>query len=210
MKSILSLCDLSGSWSLPYVEAGYEVVQVDVLHPSGCRKVAPNVWRVGCDLLDVTQQTWYRGLPFHGVLAAPPCTCFCRPAARWWARQDAEGKTDRDVALIRRCLDLCQTATAWWALENPPGRAPKLIPELGRPAWQFHPWHYGDPWRKQTYIWGTAVKPPPTVTTEPPRLTYRTPNGRLQGRISRMSSSWQNQRSETPAGFARAFCLANP
>ena len=30
MKRILSLYDYSGNWSLPYREAGYEVVQVDL------------------------------------------------------------------------------------------------------------------------------------------------------------------------------------
>lgn len=30
MRKILSLCDYSGSWSQPYRDAGYEVIQVDL------------------------------------------------------------------------------------------------------------------------------------------------------------------------------------
>ncbi len=32
-RLILSLCDYSGSWSAPYVEAGYRVVRVDLVAP---------------------------------------------------------------------------------------------------------------------------------------------------------------------------------
>jgi len=142
------------------------------------------------------------------VLAAPPCTSFCRPAARWWARQDSDGSTVRDVAVFRACLRICRMASSWWALENPPGRHRKLMPELGAPSWQWQPWQYGDPWGKQTYIWGTAKQPPITAPVKP-EPTRQTPNGKWQGRIAFMSSSWKRQREQTPAGFAKAFFEVN-
>lgn len=189
-KLIVSLCDYSGVWSEPYVRAGYDVIRVDLKH--------------GVDVL-----TFEHPRQPHGVMAAPPCTCFCRPSARWWARQDAAGDTERNVKVMRACLRLCSQASAWWAMENPPGRHQRLIPELGRPAWQYQPWEYGDAWGKQTYIWGTARKPP-VVSPVSPEPTRRTPNGKTQGRIAFMSSSWQAKREQTPAGFARAFYEANP
>jgi hypothetical protein len=190
MKILLSLCDFSGVWSQAYRNTGWKVVQVDI----------------ALNEMDVI--TYVPDFTPDAVLAAPPCTCFCRPAARWWARQDADGSTTRDVAVFRACLRLCTLATDWWALENPPGRHRKLIPELGAPAWQFQPWEYGDPWVKQTYIWGTARKP---AVTNPvtPWPTRRTPNGHTQGRIAFMSSSWKQQREQTPAGFAKAFFNTN-
>lgn len=191
MPTLLSLCDRSGVWSKPYHDAGWHVIQVDLA--------------LGTDVLTFDVRGW---VP-DAVLAAPPCTCFCRPAARWWARQDADGSTARDIAVFSRCLEICKLAGSWWALENPPGRHRKLIPDLGSPAWQYHPYEYDDPWGKQTYIWGTAVKPPPIPGAVRPQLTYRTPNGRTQGMIARMSSSWKQQREQTPAGFARAFFEAN-
>lgn len=203
-KLILSLCDITGEWSRPYAKKGYEVVMVDVQHPSGERRIGDHLWTVGADLT-----RWDFPWTPHGVLAAPPCTCFCRPAARWWSRQDASGQTANDVRLMIQCLRLCRTARAWWALENPPGRHRDLVPELGKPSWQFQPWEYGDPWGKQTYIWGTAKKP---RVLEPvaPEPTRRTPNGKTQGRIAFMSGSWKNERSRTPRGFAKAFAKANP
>ncbi len=199
---ILSLCDRSGVWSAPYAEAGYHVVMVDAAHEPGWNTEG-NISRVGAD---VCKFDW-AGKPF-AVLAAPPCTCFCRPGAKHWFKMDFTGQTRRDVEVFRACLRLCQLATGWWALENPPGRLPELIPELGPPAWQYQPWEYGDAWTKQTYIWGTAQKPPVTAPVETP-ATRRTPNGKTQGRISFMSSSWKTKREETPAGFAAAFYEAN-
>ncbi len=188
-RLIVSLCDCSGVWSQPYIVAGYEVIKVDLKH--------------GQDVLQYqhSRQPW-------GVLAAPPCTCFCRPAARWWSRQDAEGQTTKNIAVMRACLLLCKQAVGWWALENPPSRHQKLIPELGPPSWQYQPWEYGDPWGKQTYIWGTATKPP-VVAPVKPAPTRRTPSGHTQGRIAFMSSSWKAEREKTPPGFAAAFCEAN-
>lgn len=200
---VLSLCDFSGVWSDPYARAGFMVYRVDMQHPPGEQRVAENVWTIGADVgkFDVCHTP-------DVVLAAPPCTCFCRPGARWWKRQDASGDTARDVGTFVNCLRICRTARRYWALENPPGRHRRLIPELGPPAWQFQPFEFGDPWHKQTYIWGTAARPFASKIVKPPP-TRRTPNGRSQGRIAFMSSSWQNQRSETPRGFAEAFFRVN-
>lgn len=205
LKTILSLCDFSGEWSRPYAEAGYQVIRVDIAHPPGMRQVAPNVYTCGADIRYFLTDL---GRPW-GILAAPSCTTFCRPGARWWPRMDASGQTAADIELFLTCLRICQTAAGWYALENPPGRQRRLMPELPPPSWQFQPWHYGDPWVKQTYIWGTA-KRPPVVNPVTPEPTRRTPNGRSQGRIAFMSSSWKREREKTPAGFARAFFEANP
>lgn len=200
---VLSLCDYSGVWSQPFVEAGYRVIRADLAYEPGERQMGERLWTVGCDLTRYD----FPWIPW-AVLAAPSCTTFCRPGARWWGEHDASGQTQRDVALFRACLRLCQRASSWWALENPPGRQRRLMPELPGPAWQFQPWEYGDPWVKQTYIWGTATKPP-VVCPVTPEPTRQTPNGRWQGRIAFMSSSWKREREKTPSGFARAFYEAN-
>lgn len=203
-RLIVSLCDYSGVWSQPYVDAGYKVVRIDKAYPAGITEVSGNLHTIGCDLTgwDFPWRPW-------GVLAAPSCTVFCRPGARWWRRHDTNGQTDHDVMLFRQCLRLCKTAITWWALENPPGRHRTLMPEIPEPAWQFQPYDYGDPWIKQTYVWGTAVKPFQTVQVQPPR-THRAPSGHTQGVIAMMSGSAKRDRERTPSGFARAFFEANP
>ena len=200
---ILSLCDLSGVWSDPYLEAGYKVVRVDSAYPAGKRTFG-NLTTLGCDIHDFRLECkpW-------AILAAPPCTTFCRPGARWWKLMDARGETARDVATFERSIELCRQAEGWWALENPPGRHRDLIEGMQEPAWQFQPWEYGDPWVKQTYIWGTAVKPPVTDPVKP-EPTRRAPSGHTQGRIAYLPGSAKAKRAETPSGFARAFFRANP
>jgi hypothetical protein len=198
---LVSLCDYSGIWSQPFVDAGYRVMRVDIAHPAGVQ-ARGNLHVIGADVME-----WWPPERPWGVLAAPSCTCFCRPGARWWGRMDATGQTARDVALFLRCLEICQTAESWWALENPPGRQRRLM-SIPEPAWQFQPYEYGHPWVKQTYIWGNAIKPAPTKIVQP-EATRMTPNGRWQGRIAFMSSSWKREREKTPEGFARAFFAVN-
>lgn len=202
-RLLISLCDYSGAWSRPYSLAGYRVIRVDTGHPPG-ESIADD----GATLIGADVRTWTPPEQPYAVLAAPPCTTFCRAGARWWPRHLTDGTTERDVEVFRACVRIARTATAWHAIENPPGRHPALLPELCKPSWMFQPWEYGDPWGKQTYIWGSAIKPP-VVAPVTPAPTRRTPNGKTQGRIAFMSSSQQRERSETPGGFAAAFFLVN-
>jgi len=185
-RTILSLCDYSGVWSQPYVDAGYDVRRYDIQHGQDIR------------LLE------YPG-KVHGILAAPPCTKFCRPGARLWEEWGEEGLRE-GLSVVDACarfVAVCRPR--WWALENPPGRLDKY---LGKPALSWHPWEYGDPWTKHTYLWGRFNEPVRTPV-EPEEYPEDLPPGQ-RDRTSRMSSSAKNERSETPAGFARAFFLANP
>jgi hypothetical protein len=185
-KTILSLCDHSGTWSAPYTEAGYDVHRVDLQDGQDVR------------LLE------YPG-HVHGILAAPPCRVFCRPGARLWDQWGDEGLAE-GLALVDACLRfvaICKPK--WWALENPPGR---LDLYLGRPKLSFHPWEYGDAYTKHTYLWGDFTAPT-RCPVDPEKYPDHLPPGR-RDRTSRMSSSWRNQRAETPPGFAKAFFDANP
>ena len=178
----------AGAWSLPYSEAGYDVRVITL---------------PGYDVL-----AYEPPQKVYGVLAAPPCNCFSRVGARWWGRMDSSGETEQAVAIFRRCWSLCLLATKFWALENPPGRHGKLMPELDRPTWQFQPYHFGDAWAKQTYIWGRFNAPWPTNVVKPV-ATRRAPSGHTQGRIAYLPGG-SPLRGQTPPGFARAFFEANP
>lgn len=186
MKTILSLCDLSGIWSQHYKDNGYNVIQLDLATGTDIR------------LLQYPGQV-------HGILAAPPCTKFCRPSARLWKQWGEEGVLDA-LSIVDACLRfvaICKPT--WWCLENPPGR---LTNYLGPPAHKFQPTDYGDTYTKLTYLWGNFTKPTPTpVEAEP--MPEHLPPGR-RDRTSRMSSNHRKQRAETPKGFAKAFYYSNP
>mgnify|MGYP001412418164 CR=1 FL=1 len=184
-RLILSLCDFSGAWSLPYREAGYDVRKVDL--------------KLGGDirLLEFPGEV-------HGILAAPPCTAFAGSGAQYWPAKDADGRTLDGLALVDACLRLVAVCRPrWWALENPVGRLRRW---LGPPRYIFDPCDHGDPYTKRTCLWGDFT-PPARSPVEPERVS---PQGSWVQRLGGSSERTKELRSVTPAGFARAFFDANP
>lgn len=180
---ILSLCDYSGSWSRPYADAGYEVVRVDLQHGQ-----------------DVRLMRWPGRV--HGILAAPPCTHFARSGARWW-RTKGDAELLEGLSVVDACLRLVVACRPeWWALENPIGRLQNFI---GPPAWKCDPCDFGDPWTKRIWLWGHFTPPVPMFAPQAQLACAAT-----LGDVTTHRRSGMRERSETPAGFARAFFEANP
>ena len=212
MKIILDLCGGTGSWSRPYKDAGYDVRVITL----------PEY-----DVLDAGVQEMCVNLNPHGILAAPPCTMFSHARMR--------AKTPRDIGegmlCVRACLDIiwrCMEVTQptqykklplqFWALENP--YYGFLIKLLGKPAFTFDPWEFGDGYKKRTAIWGYFKEP---VKGRIPISDYAMRKCRA-GSFSKFdilqtkdihpeyyeTLTRAERRSITPAGFARAFFEANP
>lgn len=190
MGIILDLCSGTGSWSKPYVEAGYDVHYVDLLQNGKDIR-----------LLEIPQRR------VHGILAAPPCDHLCGSGARWW-----EGKGEpallQSLSIVDACLRIVtMTQPVWWALENPVGR---LIHYLGPPRMYFNPHDYGDPWTKKTCLWGKFIEP--LKDPVQPRL-FTKEGKKIQGswllQLGGKSAKTKMYRSVTPPGFARAFFRAN-
>ena len=181
-RIIFDLCGGTGSWSKPYVEAGYDVRIIDL--PNDVRLIE-NPGMV------------------HGVLAAPPCTYFCtmrqcRPKPTREQMLDA-------LSIVDACLRIViASRPRWWALENPSG---SLRRYLGDPALRFQPWQFGDPWTKRTWIWGRFALPLFSRTTP---LGKRVSSGKNCQKWNGKTSDDFTERAMTPPGFARAFFEANP
>ena len=183
---VLSLCDYTGVWSRPYVQAGYEVVQVDIKRGQDIRLFS------------------HLKRPVRGVLAAPPCTHFANSGARWWEVKGEQALLE-GLGLVDACLRVIATHDpVWWVLENPVGR---LTRYLGPPAAAFDPYEYGgwpggenDNYTKRTLLWGRFMMPEkcPIPPSDGSRM-HRLPP----------SADRQALRSVTPAGFALAFFTAN-
>jgi hypothetical protein len=135
-QTILSLCDFTGIWSQPYLDADYEVIRVDLEHGDDVR------------LLKLPAK------PIHGIIAQPPCTVFAGSGNRWPRsnEQMAEGLSVVDAC----CRLILACRPAWWVLENPVG---KLVHYLGPPRMTFNPNDYGDDYTKRTCLWGTFAEP---------------------------------------------------
>lgn len=178
--TVLSLCDHSGTWSQPYRDAGYDVVQLDL--------------KIGQDV------RLFEALPFpvRGVLAAPPCTEFASSGARWWPEKGEQALLDA-LAVVDACLRIIAVhRPVWWVLENPVGRLRRF---LGAPRMAFDPCDYGDGYTKRTQLWGDFREPlmAKVPVTEPNRIHWAAP-GPDRSAV----------RSITPSGFARSFFEANP
>lgn len=197
-KAILSLFDLSGNWSRPYAEKGYEVIRIDI--------------QKGFDLFD-----WnYKALPsdyFTGILIAQPCTDFALSGAAWFAEKDRDGRTYESMSLVYRALAIVQyfkPGLKWWVMENPMSRIHKLCPELGTVQFKFDPYEFAgyDPvprnsqYQKRTWLWGDFIVPEKNPFSNIDGNKY---HKKLGGKSLRT----KNIRSVTPIGFAKAFAIKN-
>lgn len=197
-KVVLSFFDLSGEWSKPWEEAGYQVYRFDIQDDP----VVGDVNNFSTDFFN----DWFgsfEGMDIHAILAACPCTDFASSGNRHFAAKDADGRTVASVKLVHQTLKAIEYfKPAVWALENPVGRIEKLG---GLPPWRlsFDPYQLGDDYTKKTLIWGRFNADLPVAPAEP------TKGSKMWSQYGGKSIETKNARSETPEGFSYGFFLAN-
>jgi|SRR3990167_249763 len=207
-KIILDLCGGTGSWSKPYRDANYDV-RIVTLPSQDVKTYQPPEY-------------------VYGVLAAPPCTMFS------FARTNAKRKRNLEEGMetVKACLHIiwsCQyrinrdtqkyPPLKFWALENPKAM---LAWFLGKPTFEFHPYEFGDGYKKRTALWGwfSVPKKSPTPMTKEMVALCKT-NSRPLPKFDALKSKEihgkyygiydrSTRRAITPAGFAEAFFKANP
>jgi hypothetical protein len=208
---VITLFDYTGAWALPYQKAGYLVFQVDL--------------KLGIDIL-----TWnYKFIDRDRVaviLAAPPCTDYTKSGAQYWKAKDKNGSTALSNSLVQKTLEIVDYfyhEDLIWALENPAGRLRRMLQgkfEKGEPTFQvperlkplvakphliFDPSDYGDPWTKQTCLWGQFG-----ILKKKEVQEFRwAAQGSWTQLLGGKSDKTKELRSITPAGFTRAFFEAN-
>jgi len=180
---ILDLCGGSGSWSQPFADAGYCVINVTL--PAA----------------DVRE---YKPPPqVFGVLAAPPCNDFAVSGAQYWKQKDKDGRTLTSLEVVTHCLRIIAEAKpVFWAIENPVGRLKRW---LGEPRMYFNPCDFGDPYTKKTCLWGN-FRIPKEKPVKPVRVCKQ---GSWIQKLGGKSAKTKYLRSITPPGFAKAFFEAN-
>lgn len=197
-KVVLSLFDLSGEWSKPWEEAGYQVYRFDIQDD-------PQTGDVNNFSTDFFGDWFgdFEGQDIYAILAACPCTDFAVSGARHFAAKDADGRTVASVKLVHQTLKTIEYfKPAVWALENPVGRIQQLG---GLPDWRlsFDPNHLGDPYTKKTLIWGRFNGDLPVAPVE------ATEGSKMHRLYGGKSQATKNARSVTPEGFSYGFFMAN-
>lgn len=208
-KVVLSLFDLTGSWSRPWEEAGYQVYRFDIQDESTYIDPETGEERKVGDVHNMSVEFFadlfgdFDGNDIHAILAACPCTDFAVSGARHFAAKDADGRTVSSVELVAKTLAVIEYfKPAVWAIENPVGRIEKLT---GLPPWRlsFDPNHLGDPYTKKTLLWGRFNGDLPIAPVEP------TEGSKMHRMFGGKSLRTKNARSATPEGFAYGFFMAN-
>jgi hypothetical protein len=195
-KIILDLCGGTGSWSVSYAEAGYDVRVITL----------PEF-----DIFDYEPPD-----NVYGILAAPPCTDFSIAGTHTWKAKDESGSTTKSLAVVKRCFEIIENCRGlkFYALENPIGRLQRFI---GKPSIKLNFMDFGCTYSKYIQLWGRFKIPMgqcyntksikkfdrllyQDMTPLPPDYDY---SG--AGMTKRAA-----QRSITYRGFAEAFFRANP
>jgi hypothetical protein len=208
VSTVISLCDLTGNFVRPWVQAGHDAILVDPQH--GESTSDGTVTRLA--------MTVEEALPMLGnvirrgdvalVAGWPPCTDMSVSGARWFAAKRAKDPMfqAKAVAVAEQCRTLGRLSGAPWLVENP---VSVLASVFGKPDHYFHPHDFTslepeDNYTKKTCLWtgGGFVMPAPQ---QDPSL------GAPDDRIHKAPPSEErgNFRSATPMGFARAVFQAN-
>ena len=208
MKTVISLCDLTGHMVAPWVEDGYRAVLVDPQH--GTTRQDGNVLKVAGTIEDA--------MPLIGeliregdvamVFGFPPCTEMAVSGARWFKDKYAADPLfqAKAVMVAEQCRTIGRLSGAPWMVENP---VSVLSSAFGKPQHAFHPadytaWEPADNYTKKTCLWtgGGFVMPQPARDA-----TLGKPDNRIH--FASPGPERANFRSATPMGFARAVHDAN-
>jgi len=205
---VVSLCDLTGNFAAPWVEAGYDAILVDPQHGTSSSD----------GVITRLAMTVEEALPHLAPIVAsgriafvagfPPCTDMAVSGARWFAsKREADPMFQaKAVAVAEQCRTFGMVSGAPWLVENPVSVLSRVF---GKAQHMFDPADYtalepGDNYTKKTCLWtgGGFVMPAPQRD-----LTLGPPDDRIHK--APPSAERGNFRSATPMGFARAVFAAN-
>jgi len=194
-RVIYSLFDWTGQWAQPFKDAGYDVRYFDIKDGADVREFSVE-WFMD-NIPDITD--------VYGFLIACPCTDFTVSGSQWWRRKDMDGRTEASKELVYKALQVVEyfKPQGFWALENPVKSRIGPLTGLPRPRLIFQPNDYGNPYTKETSLWGNFNPHLPTAPVEP------TEGSKMHSQYGGRSERTKEARSETPEGFAAAFFMAN-
>lgn len=207
-KILISLFDLTGNASRPYLENGWNVKQIDI--------------QLGDDILTWDYRKWYLSqveyeiYPEVGIIAMIPCDNYATSGAKHFKVKDQDGRTEQSQILVKRVkeiIDFFETlgVLKFWQVENPRTRIHTLNPWLKPIIQKFNPCDFAiyDPipensnYNKETWLFG---KFNPMIKKSLIPKEKDNPGWKKYGGKSLKT---KNARSITPLGFAYAFYDAN-
>ena len=213
-KAAIFICDLTGIMAEPWAEAGCTCICVDLQHSVRATRAKRHVVKSfpsGGEIHFVygDARSWKPSMfdkNFHSiykicfVACFPVCTNLAGSGAQDWPLKGLAMLTD-GLMLFNSCEQIADWSGAPYCVENPVGTIPA---HHRKPDYYFHPWFWGDLYTKKTCLWagnGFIM----------PKADYITkPDGTMQKIwLASPGQNRANERSETPAGFARMVFEVN-
>ena len=208
MKTVISLCDLTGNMTQPWVDAGYRAVLVDPQH--GVSSMDDHVTMLAGTIEDAMDHLGYilRTHEVAMVFGFPPCTDMAVSGARWFEAKRAVDRMfqAKAVMVAEQCRTIGSLSGAPYMVENP---VSVLASAFGKPQHTFHPADFtayepGDNYTKKTCLWTGGGFVMPQAAKDP---SLGAPDNRIH--FASPGPERANFRSATPMGFARAVFEAN-
>jgi hypothetical protein len=199
MRTVISLCDLTGNMVQPWVDAGYNALLVDPQHGTTRTETMPNgatITRFAGTVEDA--MPLIAALIAAGLVAAvfgfPPCTDMAVSGARCFEAKRAADKMfqAKAVMVAEQCRTIGRLSGAPYMVENP---VSVLSSAFGKPQYIFNPCDY------------TAYEPDDHYTRRAYSKLWGEPDNRIH--FASPGPERANFRSATPMGFARAVFKAN-
>lgn len=203
----LFLFERTGNMARPWLEAGYDVLCLDIEHSVR----TPPAHSARCDLttlgpaLSLMSERGYSPADVIFMGASPPCTDVACSGARDLARKGLRALS-RSLEMFATAQEMASLIRAPWYIENPRS----TVSTYWRKADQrFHPHQFtlmepADNYTKETWLWtgGGFVMPDPC-----PDLSLPPPDDRIHK--APPSRDRGAERSAAPMGFSRAVFEAN-
>ena len=188
MRALIA-CEYSGRVRDAFAAKGWDAMSCDLL-PSD----SPGKHHLG-DVRGILNSGW------DILVAFPPCTYLCSSGMHWTTRGKRDPKLTEDaLEFVRLLLDAPIKRVA---LENPVG---VISTRIRKPDCIIHPWQFGHPESKTTYLWLRNLPPlvPTDVCKKPAggRWLNQTPSG--QNALGPSPDRWK-ERSKTYPGIAKAM-----
>lgn len=201
LGTVISLCDRTGHMVMPWLEAGYDAITVDLqaqINPHPRRR------HIIQDVTDLNPEFAVN----HGAVAAfafPPCTDTAVSGARWFKDKGLDALIAA-LKVVSACKTILGLAGCPSMLENP---VSTISSYWRKPDYVFHPYFFtalckDDNYTKKTCIWADGG----FVMPEPQRIWgMPSPDDRIHKATPGPERA--DFRSATPMGFAHAVFLSN-
>lgn len=157
MKTVISLCDLTGNMTEPWVEAGHHAILVDPQH--GTTTTDGRITRLAGTIGDAMEILGkiLRTQEIAMVFGFPPCTDMAVSGARWFEEKRAKDRMfqAKAVMVAEQCRTIGRLSGAPYMVENP---VSVLSSAFGKPQHIFNPHDYtayepADHYTKKTCLW---------------------------------------------------------